>query len=310
MKRIAACLTVAVLATLSPAFAPAPVTAGVQRHAGTWSRGAAMPFVRSYLAAVAGPAGRIYAIGGEGHAGKPTKTVQAYDLHTGQWTLRAPMPIPSAGPIAATVDGKIYVVGASGKIQVYDPGRDTWRIVGSLPPHFMASAAVAGPGSTIYMIGQVPHTDLEIFDTRTHTWTRRASKPREQFGGAVASGPGGRLYDAAGATYRLNNVVSIEVYDPAANRWSYKARIPTARYAPAAATGPDGSIYVLGGVFVAGTGLRTVEAYDPRTNRWITKQPMSYPRSYFAAVWGPDGKLYAVGAPDTASQPSVEVYTP
>lgn len=284
--------------------------AGVQRNHGTWARGAAMPLVRSYLAAVVGPDGRIYAMGGEGHAGKPTKTVQAYDVRTGQWTLRAPMPIPSAGPLAATVGGKIYVVGTSGKTQVYDPERDRWRIAGSLPPHFMASAAVAGPGSTIYMIGQVPHTNLEVFDTRSHTWTRRASKPREQFGGAVASGPDGRLYDAAGGTYRLSNVMSMEVYDPATNRWHYKAQIPTWRYAPAAATGPDGSIYVVGGVLGAGTNLGTMEAYDPRKNRWVIEPPMPYPRSYFAAVWGPDGKLYTVGAPDTASQPSVEVYTP
>jgi hypothetical protein len=265
---------------------------------------------RSHLAAVAGPDGRIYAIGGEGPAGKPTRTVQAYDVRARVWTRRASMPLASEGPVAATVGGRIYVVGVNARIEVYDPVRDTWGIGQWLPHHFMASAAVAGAGSTIYMIGQTDNTTLEAFDTRSHTWTRRASKPREQFGGAVASGRDGRIYDAAGATSRLNDVLSIEVYDPGANRWAYRAPVLTARYGPSAATRPDGSIYVLGGILMAGSAVGTMEAYDPSANRWTVKPSMPSPRPGLAAVWAPDGKLYALGGATTRSQPNVEVYTP
>lgn len=307
-------VTVAVLAMLCKGFSPASVGANVQTYDGasgraSWTPGTAMPFVRFYLATVVGPDGRIYAIGGESHGGKATRTVQAYDVRTGIWTRCAPMPFASAGPIAATVGGKIYVIGAGGKVQVYDPGRNVWRIAGSLPAGVTASAAVAGPGSTIYVIGSSDPTDLEVFDTRGNVWTRRAKKPRDQHGGAVASGPDGRLYDAGGATYRLNSVVSIEVYDPGTNRWSYRAQIPTPRYGAAAATGPDGRVYVLGGL-VAGSPVGTMEAYDPRKNRRVIEPAMPSPRQDLAAVWGPDGKLYAVGGAIARSQPSVEVYTP
>lgn len=302
-------VTVAVLAMFYLGFGPAPIDAGVQRYDAPWSHGAAMPFVRFYLAAVLGPDGRIYAIGGEDGAGKSTKTVQAYDTHTGVWTQCAPLPLAAEGPIAATVGGRIYVVGTGGKIQVYDPRRNAWRIAGSMPAGVTVSAAVAGPGSTMYVIGLADHTALEVYDTRRKTWTRRASKPRDQLGGAVASGRDGRLYDAGGATFRLNNVVSIEVYDPRTNRWSYRAQLPTARYGPAAAAGPDGLIHVLGGL-VAGSPVGTMEAYDPRKNKWVTEPSMPSPRQDFAAAWGPDGKLYALGGAITRSQPSVEVYTP
>jgi len=298
------------LASVSPWFAPSPAGASVARHNARWSIAPAMPSVRSYLAAVVGPDGRIYAIGGNGPTGKPTRTVQAYDIHTSIWTRCASMLLASAGPIAATVGGKIYVVGAGGKVQVYDPARNAWRLAGPMPSGVTASAVAAGPGSEIYVIGQADHTALEMFDTRRHTWTRQASKPREQFGGALGSGGDGRLYDAAGATRRLNHVVSIEVYDPGANRWSFRATIPTARYGPAAAAGPDGLIYVLGGILVAGSPVGTMEAYDPRGNRWVVEPSMPSPRPDLAAVWAPNGKLYAVGGAITQSQPSVQVYTP
>lgn len=307
-------VAVAVLSTLYPGLSLASVGVRARTYdrvpgRASWSPGAAMPLVRFYLAAVVGPDGRIYAIGGEGRSGKPTRTVQAYDVHTGIWTRCAPMPVASAGPIAATVGGKIHVVGAGGTVQVYDPRGNTWRIAGRLPAGVTASAAVPGPGSTIYVIGSSDPTALEVFDTRSKTWKRRASKPRDQHGGAVASGPDGRLYDAGGATYRLNNVVSIEVYDPGTNRWSYRAQIPSTRYGSAAATALNGLVYVVGGL-LAGSPIGTMEAYDPRKNRWVIEPSMPSPRQDLAAVWGPDGKLYVVGGAIAPSQPSVEVYTP
>jgi N-acetylneuraminic acid mutarotase len=180
-----------------------------------------------------------------------------------------------------------------------------------LPPGITASAAVSGPQGTVYLIGAANRTALESYDTRTNTWTSRASKPREQLGGAIASGSDGTIYAAAGATSRLNDVVSLEVYNPGKNAWSYRAPIPTVRYLPAAASGPDGRVYVAGGYY-EGAMLDDVEAYDPRKNTWQIEPSMPTARSELAAVTGPDGKLYAIGGTGANAMAlnTVEVYTP
>jgi serine/threonine-protein kinase len=77
----------------------------------TWRSLASMPTARSLLAAVTGPDGRIYAIGGENASGR-LGTVEVYDPSTNKWTTVAPMPT-ARNHLAATMgpDNLIYAIG-------------------------------------------------------------------------------------------------------------------------------------------------------------------------------------------------------
>jgi hypothetical protein len=79
-----------------------------------------MPTARDNLAVVAGPDGRIYAIGGQNSSGT-LATVEVYDPQSNTWSTAAPLPSASSG-LAGTLgpDGQIYVAcgyAANGSLQ-------------------------------------------------------------------------------------------------------------------------------------------------------------------------------------------------
>lgn len=133
----------------------------------TWSTVAPLPTARRGLAAVRGPDGLVYAIGGSPVSGSPpSNAVHAYDPATGTWSSRAPLPTARAYHAAALgADGLIYVVGGSGaggSVEAYDPVADAWRAVASLPTPRMALAAAAS-GGRVYAIGG--HMGVTALDT-------------------------------------------------------------------------------------------------------------------------------------------------
>jgi serine/threonine-protein kinase len=123
----------------------------------TWSSLASMPTARSLLAAVTGPDGRIYAIGGENASGS-LGTVEVYDPSTNKWTTVASMPTARIH-LAATMgpDKLIYAIGGvSGVpniVEAYNPSTNKWTTVAPIPTARHGLAAVTGPDGRIYAIG-------------------------------------------------------------------------------------------------------------------------------------------------------------
>src|SRR5260370_39847695 len=77
----------------------------------SWPTVAPMPTARHLLAAVAGPDGRIYAIGGE-KSGSVLNTVEAYDPVRNSWSTVAPMHNARHGLAAAAgPHGRLYALG-------------------------------------------------------------------------------------------------------------------------------------------------------------------------------------------------------
>jgi N-acetylneuraminic acid mutarotase len=79
---------------------------------------------------------RLYVVGGVGDTGR----VLAYDVAAGTWTAGAEMPSPPRDHLAAVVvDGEIWTIGGrSGgqnhaRVDIYDPGTDSWRSGPPLP---------------------------------------------------------------------------------------------------------------------------------------------------------------------------------
>src|SRR2546427_4976019 len=109
----------------------------------SWTTLTSMPTPRSALAAVTGPDGRIYAIGGVDtlRSPEPLATVEAYTVATNTWTTVASLPTPRQ-LLAAAVgpDGRIYALGgadAAGNplhtVEAYTITTNTWAAALPLP---------------------------------------------------------------------------------------------------------------------------------------------------------------------------------
>jgi len=80
----------------------------------SWSTVASLPTTSGYPAAVTGPDGHIYAIGGQDSNLNLLNTVEAYNPSTNMWFPVAPMPTARLALAAATgPDGRIYAIGGS-----------------------------------------------------------------------------------------------------------------------------------------------------------------------------------------------------
>jgi hypothetical protein len=139
-------------------------------HAGgSWASGTPLPNARDGFAAVVGPDGRIYVIGGEYHHTKPVSggvndldkplaTVYPYAIAANTWTQVASLPI--AGDVVGA-DGRIYVVGAKGDMQLgfgpaylaaYNVSTNTWSTLPA-PPGGNLATGVGSNHSVIAING-------------------------------------------------------------------------------------------------------------------------------------------------------------
>jgi N-acetylneuraminic acid mutarotase len=235
-----------------------------------WTQKAPMPRP-AHHAALAAANGKVYVFGGFvapstsaiplGAAWEPIADAWEYTPATDSWKPIAPMPGKRGSAIAATVDGKIYVIGGATTME------------GAKEPFFTAF----GPARVL--------ATNQVYDPATNTWANRnpMSVPRNHaFGGVVD----GKIYVIGGRTghafiLTATNTDVVEEYNPASDAWSLpKERMPVAR--SGGASGSDGRrIYVAGGE-VTTTELvgafRAVQAYDPATNTWMTLPSMPVPR--------------------------------
>ena len=207
----------------------------------SWLSAPPMPTARYWHAAVTGPDGLIYAIGGFG-ASALSATVEAYDPDAEAWHTKASLLTPRAFLAAVTFNGLIFAIGGLGgapevlaSVEVYDPSTDgPWEPGPSLPAPRAGLAATVGPDGVIYAIGGVD----------------RVNPP----------GP------AQSAVYS---------YALLAPDWATQDTLLTPQALLAAATGPDGRIYAMGGTSNPDqfTPLDTVEAFTVTT-------PMTAPDPY------------------------------
>lgn len=217
--------------------------------------------------------GKFYAFGGfvppeSGlPAWVPINNVWEYDPAGDSWKALASMPSKRGSAVAATVNGKIYVIGG----------------------------AALHPGSSESAVQPTrPHRSVdtvEEYDPKTDTWSERASMPTARNHAAVGVVNnkiyviGGRLGSAFVFTASNTNVV--EEYDPAIDQWGLvKARMPSARSGGAWGV-RNGRIYVAGGEHQDGllmAAFRALEAYDPVTNTWAELPMMPIPRHGLAGA--------------------------
>jgi N-acetylneuraminic acid mutarotase len=220
---------------------------------------------------------------------------QVYDPKTGQWTLKAPFPLPCNHVALAAIGSKIYAFGGfieqnrcpHSKCFVYDATTDAWKpIAGLLRPRGASSAIVLD--GKIHLLGgrdvrsvewheiYDPATDkYQILDgMRGSTGTQPFVGQRDHMGVAVVDG---KIHAIAGRmdSYDFNTSLHA-VYDPKTDGWTFRAPLPTPRSGVSAVYHRD-RIVVFGGE-ATGKVFGTNEAYDPKTDKWEALAPMRLPR--------------------------------
>ena len=230
---------------------------------GTWGMKASLLANNSELA-VAEAGGKLYLMGGYPPSRQTVRTVQVYDIAGDAWTFGPQLPQPNNHGMAASVNGKVYLIG--GQTQADDP-----------------------PGQNSYV-----NTVYEL-DAAAGTWIAKAPMPVSRSGG-VAVVHDGKIYVAGG---RPPHEQAFAVYDPAADRWETLPNLPSPRnHMIGAAIG--GRIHVAGGRIGLGLGIAKTtvhEVYDPATRTWSTAAPMLRARSGMNGimargcfhVWGGEG---------------------
>ncbi len=242
--------------------------------------------------------GKLYAFGGfvppesGPPAWRPIDLAWEYDPANDSWKALAPMPSKRGSAVAATVNGKIYVIGG---------------------------AALHSGSNEIALYPTRPHRSVdtvEEYDPQTNRWTARSSMPTARNHAAVGAVNnkiyviGGRLGSAFIFTASNTNVV--EEYDPATDQWGLvKARMPTERSGGAWGV-YHGRILVAGGEHQDGhlmAAFRALEAYDPMTNSWSELPMMPMPRHGLAGAVVGDRLHLASGDIQSAGITGMRVVT-
>jgi len=187
------------------------------------------------------------------------KTTVGDREYYGEWSARAHAPEPHAEVVAASMEGRIHVVG----------GRR---------PKGSANAAYGD------------HEDVDrhlVYDTGADRWSNAApalSKRNSAAGGMI----GGFWHVVGGRSVAGGPTDAHEVYDPREDRWRNAAPMPKGSGAGgnAAAVLRD-LLFVFGGEYfgASGGGVHDeVWCYDPRTDAWTEVSKMPTPRHGLGAV--------------------------
>lgn len=222
----------------------------------------------------------------------------------GGWQAADSLSFARAGPGAAVVDGRAYVIGGAqlvrplASVEEYSPERGTWTARAPLPTP-RAGLGVCASGGQIYAIGgydaQAWSAQAEVYDPRLDRWQELAPLPmaRGWLGAAVAFG---RIY-AVGGKHNRFTFASVEQYSPATGKWSRVADMPE----PRAGFGicvARGRIYVVGGGVMEDNDppriVATLFEYDPLTDVWSERAPLPTPRWFLTAV-SVGGRIFALG---------------
>jgi N-acetylneuraminic acid mutarotase len=178
--------------------------------ANSWSNGPSLLTGR-YAAAAGVINGRLYVVGGT-LACPPCNTTSVNERlnpDTNTWTAHAAIPVSHEQPASAVVNGLLYVISGfqrdplnpltgamSARVDVYDPGANSWSQRAAMPAARMGAASGVLNGA-IHVVGGnggSGHTAIQHrYDPSSDTWTEGPPMAalRSNAAGAVA---GSRLY--------------------------------------------------------------------------------------------------------------------
>ncbi|TLY28314.1 MAG: hypothetical protein E6K63_08645 [Nitrospirae bacterium] len=296
--------------------APFTLAQETSHETGTWQSMASAPSMRTEVVGAA-LGGKVYVMGG---FNEPSLTsimnlavsdaVEEYDSSTNRWTTKALLPIGLHHAGAASVGGRLYIIGGFTKslfsvwqpvasVYIYNPETDSWTERAPMPTK-RGALAVAELGGKLVAIGGYDGSGnssaVEVYDPAANSWSTKAPLPTARDHLAVAT-VGTQIYAIGGRLNRdyARNLAVTESYDSVADRWTRVADLPTPRSGIAAAVVRE-VIYVFGGEAPEGT-FQVTEAYSPGTDRWRTMTPMPTGRHGLASAVVNDRVYVISGGP-------------
>ena len=190
-------------------------------------------------------------------ASGPTSSSPARPPTADRWSERSAAPMTRTEVAAATLGGRIWVLGGmsdSGKpapeVMIYDPPADRWS-TGPTLPEGLHHAAAAGDGSRLWIVGgyvdngsgHQPTAAVRMIDSATGRWTDGPPLPEPRAAGALAW-DGSRLLYAGGVG---PSGLAGDVFTLRDGRWSRLGALSLAREHLAAASDGAGTTWFLAG---------------------------------------------------------------
>ena len=214
--------------------------------------------------------GTITVYGGNDGTGS-TGAVFAYSPSDGSSAL-ASMSVPRSY-LGYAVDRNSYAYAIGGlddsrlplsSAERYNPDKNTWSPIASLPAARYNFPAVFNRTNYIYIFGGLtdPTTGIESasvlrYSVTGNSWTNMASMPVAVAGSAAALGPDGKIYVVGGTSGGVSANV-VQVYDPAANSWVISIPLPEGLSLAAMGVDSLGRLIVMGGVDASGNDVGDV----------------------------------------------------
>ncbi len=246
------------------------------------------------------------------------KIAECFDPSLGTWRTLPDMRTTRSSCGAASIDGKLYVVGGRDSreglksAEYFDPLVGMWQ---DLPDMTFARSecCAASIDGTLYVVGGADYTgryikSAERFDTSVGLWQVLPEMNVERHGFGAAS-IDGKLYVVGGAD-RSRCLKSAECFDPSVGGWQALPEMIEERLGCGAAS-IDGKLYVVGGFDVTGRVRKSVACFDPSVGQWQALPDMNFAR-FKCGVASIEGKLYVVGGADNMRRylKSVECFDP
>ena len=259
-------------------------------YLGSWQVGVQSPVALGEVAA--GVLGGSVVVVGEG-----SPATLAYDMSRRSWrTDLARRPYPGHHHAAEVIGGRLWLFGGlgsgAGKVQVYDPGADSWSVKADMPfaAGSVSTALVAGK---VYaaggIVGSTTTARAAVYDPARNVWSSLPDMPRGSNHAAAATDGqslwvfGGR----SGGNTVANGFADVQRYDTVARTWSSSSEsasgisaMPVGRGGTGKAVHLDGRFVVMGGETLTGSGATStntytrVDVYDPVGGTWSTESAM------------------------------------
>ncbi len=237
-----------------------------------------------------------------------------------RWQKAAASPFARVESPTAVIDGKMYLfggftddLGASARVDVYDPATDTW----TRKKDMSAGVTHLNPavdGKTVWFAGgfKGKHpgpvtTEVWKYDLPTDTWAAGPPLPERRAGGGLAV-VGRRLHYFGGykADRDTNAGDHWSLSLDGGKEWDKEADLPDPRGHVSAAV-LDGKLYALGGDHghdKTQVDVASCHRFDPATKKWSEIAGLPDGRSHFeSSTIIHKGRILVVGGRCNSSQP-------
>lgn len=272
---------------------------------------------------------RLYVVGGINDGYRLVDTVERFDPLLGTWEVLPHMTTARAGPAAAVLAGRLYVLGGEARgtalkdVQRFDPWTSQWEAVPDMHIGRIRAATVVLDGC-LYVLGGLdgakPLSAVEKYDPTKKTWEVLApmEKPRYACAAIVKDG---QIYAFGGELADSGAQATIERYNPEAESWELLSNVrPPCCGAAVAAT--SNQAFALGGLGLSGQALGCAErmplegsmaddTLPAQAPLWSPLPPMPTPR-HLASAAPFRGGVVVVGGKGASFDAvrNVELYNP